>query len=253
MSISLKKTILFFFFIVSIQAWSNIPDRPRPARLVNDFAGIFDAQQKAELERFLTMVDDSTSNQMVIVTTKDLGMYDKSQFATELGQKWGVGNAEFDNGIVLLIKPKIGNQSGQVFIAVGYGLEGAIPDAITKRIIEEITIPYFRQNDYYGGARATVEQLYKIAKGEINMARKPEANYGRLVFIIIMIIVFLIIASKSKNKPNDNGNGTHTSYGGLPWLIGGGLAGSGGGRSSGGGFGGFGGGGFGGGGGGGSW
>ena len=69
------------------------------------FTGIFTPQQQAQLEQFLVMVDDSTSNQIAVVTVNDLGGYDKAQFTTELGQKWKVGNEKFDNGIVL-IKPK---------------------------------------------------------------------------------------------------------------------------------------------------
>jgi uncharacterized protein len=245
--------LMLCMLIFSISASAVIPDKPNPPRLVNDFAGIFAPNELQQLEQYLVLVDDSTSNQIVVVTVNDLGNYDKAQFATELGQKWGVGNEAFDNGIVLLIKPKVGNQSGEVFIAVGYGLEAVIPDAIAKRIIEEITIPYFRQNDYYGGALATVQYLHKVAKGEIDVARETEPDYMRFVIFLVIFIVFIFFASKSKkNDTNGKGGTRHTSYGGAPWIITGGSGGFG--RSSGGGsFGGFGGGGFGGGGAGGRW
>jgi uncharacterized protein len=241
------------FLVISISTWAAIPNKPNPPRLVNDFAGIFTPNELQQLEQYLVMIDDSTSNQLVVVTVSDLGNYDKAQFATELGQKWGVGNAELDNGIVFLIKPKVGNQSGEMFIAVGYGLEAVIPDAIAKRITEEITIPYFRQNDYYGGTLATVQYLHKLAKGEIDIARETGPDYSRFVIFLLIFIVFVIIASKSKkNDGNGKGGTRHTSYGGAPWIVTGGSGGFG--RSSGGGgFGGFGGGGFGGGGAGGRW
>lgn len=247
--------IVFLFAVLSVHIFAQIPDQPKPARLVNDFAGLFTPQQQAQLEQFLVMVDDSTSNQIAVVTVNDLGGYDKAQFATELGQKWKVGNEKFDNGIVFLIKPKKGNQSGEVFIAVGYGLESAIPDATTKRIIEQITIPYFKQNDYFNGTAATVDYLYKIAKGEINVSKEKERG-NLLGYIILGIVLFVIIllSSRSNNKPNKNNR--HTTYGsaGLPWLLmGSGRGGIGGSSSGGSSLGGFGGGSFGGGGAGGSW
>ncbi len=244
--------LMLCMLIFAISASATIPSKPNPPRLVNDFAGIFAPNELQQLEQYLVLVDDSTSNQIVVVTINDLGNYDKAQFATELGQQWGVGNARFDNGVVLLIKPKVGNQSGEVFIAVGYGLEAVIPDAIAKRIIEEITIPYFRQNDYYGGTLATVQYLHKLAKGEIDIARENEPDYTRFIIFVVIFIIFIIIASNSKkNNPNGKGGTRHTSYGGAPWIVTGSSGSFG--RSSGGGFGGFGGGGFGGGGAGGRW
>ena len=106
-----------------------IPSRPVPQRLVNDYAKIFTPAQRESLERTLVSFDDTTSNQITVVTVTDLEGYSASEYATRIGLDWQVGSAEFDNGVVLLVKPKIGNSYGEVFIAVGYGLEGAIPDA----------------------------------------------------------------------------------------------------------------------------
>ncbi len=127
------------FSIISVICFSftamAIPDRPEPPRLVNDFAGIFTAQQLASLERDLVAFDDSTSNQITVVTVTDLEGYDVAEYATRIGLDWGVGSEKFDNGIVILIRPKTSSADGKVFIAVGYGLEGVIPDAYAKRII----------------------------------------------------------------------------------------------------------------------
>ena len=114
-----------------------VPSRPSPARLVNDLAGLFTDVQEAEMERMLVAFDDSTSNQITVVTVKDLEGYEASEYATRIGLDWGVGSEKFDNGVVILVKPKT-SSSGEVFIAVGYGLEGAVPDAYAKRIIENV-------------------------------------------------------------------------------------------------------------------
>ena len=126
----------------------RIPEKPYPPRLVNDLAGMFNQADINALERQLEDFSNRTSTQIVLVTVESLYGEDKAMVATEIGQKWGVGSANFDNGIVLLIKPKTPNSKGEVFIAVGYGLEGVIPDAIAKRIVENEIIPSFKQNDY---------------------------------------------------------------------------------------------------------
>jgi uncharacterized protein len=257
---NIKTAFITLFVVFSLQLFAQIPEAPNPPQLVNDFAGLYTPEQRAQLEKFLVMVDDSTSNQICVVTVKDFGGMDKAEYATQLGIKWGIGGKKFNNGIVLLIKPKVGNQRGEAFIAVGYGLEGALPDASCRRIIDEAAIPYFKQNDYFSGTSATVTYLYKIAKGEIKAPREKKNNNRHLIFIALIIVVFIVVvASKKKgNNNNDNNDGSgHTSYGSaFPWLFLGGGGFGGGGSSSGddgGGFGGFGGGDFGGGGAGGSW
>ncbi len=244
-------------FVIVWSTSAQIPQKPTPERLVNDFAGILSSSEKAELEHFLVMANDSTSNQICVVIVNNLGGMDKAQFATELGQEWKIGDKEKDNGIVVLLKPKTADEQGEFFIATGYGLEGGITDAFARRITEKIAIPYFKQDDYYGGLKATVVALYKAAKGEYNEA-KPGNNFksGHIWIIVIVIFVLIIIfSSSSRNKKDDDDSHTTFGSGGiLPWILfgGGGSSGSFGGNSSGS-FGGFGGGSFGGGGAGGSW
>lgn len=246
---------------IALHAAAAIPQRPEPARLVNDLAGLFSSEQTEHLEDMLVAFDDSTSNQIAVVTVNDLEGYDAAEYATRIGLDWGVGSSEFDNGIVILVKPKT-TTSGQVFIAVGYGLEGAIPDAYAKRIVNNEMIPHFMQNDYFGGVYEACELLMKLASGEISELREYEEDdtgaYIVLIFFVLMLI-FFIIASKS-DKGGKGGNGGRRIYTGPIITIGNdfgpwGSPRSGGsfGGGFGGGFGGFGGGSFGGGGAGGSW
>lgn len=238
-----------------------VPSRPNPQRLVNDLAGIFSPAQITALENTLVAFDDSTSNQIAVVTVKDLEGYPASEYATRIGLEWQVGTAQFNNGIVVLVKPKTLDSSGQVFIAVGYGLEGAVPDAYVKRIIESKMIPYFRNNDYYAGVAAACDVLMKLASGEISVQREMEAedDLGSVfaaLFIIFLIMYIAIIISGKGGNGNSGGsgsNGPRTVYVGP--IITSGRSYGGGGFSGGfgGGFGGFGGGSFGGGGAGGSW
>lgn len=258
----------FLFINLHIFA-SDIPARPNPPRLVNDFAGLFNADQINQLEYQLRYFHDTTSNQMVVVTIKSLNGMAVADFATQLGYEWQVGQKKFDNGIVILIKPKYGNSRGQVFIAVGYGLEGAIPDATAKKIVENEMIPHFRQGDYYGGVQAAVQVLEQLASGEISAKGYNKSHQGSSLgflfpFIIFFLIYLLIRASNARSYSVGKGTSFWTAF-----MLGSMLGGSrshsgnwdrfsggsdfGGGSGFDGGFGGFGGGSFGGGGAGGSW
>lgn len=234
-----------------------IPQRPVPPRLVNDYAGLFTASQKAELERTLVAFDDSTSNQITVVTVLDLEGLEASEYATRIGLDWQVGTSEFDNGVVLLVKPRTEDSYGEVFIAVGYGLEGAIPDAYAKRIVNDQLIPHLSEGDYYGGVKAACEVLMGLASGEISELREDDEEplaivFGMLVVLFLLFVILIAVFGKSGgsgNGGNGGGGGHRTIYTG-PVVRGGGFGGGSfdGGSSFGGGFGGFGGGSFGGGG-----
>lgn len=240
---------------------SAIPPRPVPERLVNDFANVLTSSQVMALESWLVAFDDSTSNQIAVITINDLEGYDSNFYASEIGTKWGVGGVK-NNGIVLLVKPKTARESGDVAIQVGYGLEGAIPDAYCKRIIESFIIPEFRNGDYCAGICAGVEKLAALASGEISEPRDRGSDDGvfELIFgilIIIGLMLFLIGLAANKTGGNDGGNGMGGNGGGrgprviiMPGQSHRGGSGFGG---SSGGFGGFGGGSFGGGGASGKW
>src|ERR1041385_6723316 len=114
-----------------------IPEKPSPPRLVNnlskEFPEFLSAGEEQALEEKLERFSRETSNQIVIVVVDDLCGYDANQFSTMLGEKWAVGQGKFDNGVVVMIKPTGGAGQRDAYIAVGYGLEGGIPDAIAQR------------------------------------------------------------------------------------------------------------------------
>lgn len=264
--------VSLFLLICSTSVSAQVPERPSPPRLVNDLAGIFTNDESSVLESKLVDFANKTSNQIVVATMKDLGGMDKAQMAYSIGEQWKVGQEKFDNGIVILIKPKIGNERGEVFIATGYGLEGALPDAICKRIVENEMIPQFRTGNYIGGVYKALEVIMPIAAGEITSdkyAAKAQGSgaVGSISLIVFLVIVFFAMVFKKKGPTNMGGGGRRGPSAWDMLLLGSILSGSGRGHSSGGfggggfggggfsggGFGGFGGGGFGGGGAGGSW
>lgn len=254
------KAVLFGLLLLVLPVSAGrvpvIPPVPDPPRLVNDYAGILQ-REAAGLERLLRAFSDSTSNQITIVTLDDLHGHEASQVAYEIGERWGVGNAKYDNGVVILIKPKNRNGAGEVFIAPGYGLEAALPDAVCKRIIDDEMIPYFRADDYASGVISALRVIMPLAAGEITAKEYMPGNEAWLVLasVLLMLGVFTwlaIMAERRKRKggKGNNGNNTGGPVGPFWFPTGRGASRPGG---SFGGFGGFGGGSFGGGGAGGRW
>lgn len=273
----LKKFLLFFNLIfVSLLSFSSdipLPEKANPPRLVNDFSGILSSAENNELEQKLVAFTNQTGTQIAIAIVEDLGGYEASEYAFALGQKWGVGDAKFNNGIVILVKTGGGSGQRKVFIATGYGLEGAIPDAIAKRIVENEIIPRFKKGDMAGGLNAATDVIIKLATQEFtpeqyakSSKKKKKPSSSALIILIAFIIFILMISARvGRKKFSTIGGNNSGSLWTMLWLLnssgrnhsgswgdfrggGGGFGGGGGG-----GFGGFGGGGFGGGGAGGSW
>ncbi len=262
----MKKIISFLFFIFLYPAFAQIVERPDPQRLYNnlskEFPDFLNPSEAAALEEKLEVFSNSTSNQICVVVIDDLNGYDASDYAIKLGNEWGVGKKNVNNGVVILIKPSGGKGRRDLFISVGYGLEGAIPDLATKRIREEEMYPYMNQGNYYEALDRATSVLMKLAKGEINVQdysrsnRKERGQGGRgsILIIIIVVIIFLIIfRNRGGGGGYTFGRGGRSYWGGFGSGFGGGSWGGGGSSSGGGGWGGFGGGSFGGGGSGGSW
>lgn len=245
---------LCLILITVSQAFGQeIPARPVPPRLVNDLAGVLLRQEADDLERKVVAYYDSTSTQIAIVTVKTTGDHDISETALKILRDWGVGTKDKNNGLVILAAI----DDRRVRIETGYGLEGAIPDAIANRIIEQLIVPNFKEGHYYQGLDLAVKAIEKAAAGEYKAIPKKKRGVGGGGSIFVLIVVAIILLSIINNR---RGGGTTISrrgwggWGGFP--VGGGWGGgsSGGGwGGGGGGFGGFGGGSGGGGGASGSW
>ena len=239
---------------VQAQSVDVIPP-PNPPRLVVDRADMLSSSEERLLEAKLNAYNDTTSTQIVVVTLPDLGGADAGQYATELGEAWGVGQGGKDNGVVILVS----RDDRQIFIATGYGLEGAIPDVIASRIYRNIMVPNFREGRVYAGFSEATDALIAAARGEYEAEAPRRGDRGdggidlATLFIFLIILFFVISAMRKggrgggKGKGRGNGRRYRRGRGMPPVIIWGGGGGFGGGSSGGGGFGGFGGGGGGGG------
>ena len=249
---NMKKSIflsgLFFLLLSLIGFAQELPAKPSPFNLYNNLSqempDFLSNAEASQLERRLRAFDDSTGNQIVVIIVDDLLGYDDWEYATEIGQKWGVGQEDKDNGIVFLIKPTGGQGERKTFISIGEGLEGAIPDALTGQIVDHEAIPYFKEGRFYEGVNNAVGVLIDLANKEYGAEEYTERVNSFSWTDILMLLIFLpIIILSSIFGRRNGGRGGRTFYGG-------GFS-SGGGSSFGGGS--FGGGSFGGGGAGGSW
>ena len=241
--------LLFVLLILGTTLKAQLPSPSNPPRLVNDYTGTLSASQINTLEHKLVAYNDSTSTQFLILLVDDLQGYSIDQYASKIGQSWGVGQKGKNNGAVIVVKPKKGSSQGLVTIQTGYGIEEYVTDATGKRIIEREMIPAFKEDDYYQGIDNAVNVMMDLCSGKFTQDEYIKGDGFPLWLVILVIIAVVIVLSKSKGQ-NYSHRGMRTIW--IP--MGGGFGGGGfGGGSSSGGFGGFGGGSFGGGGASGSW
>jgi uncharacterized protein len=172
----------------------EIPEPMQPPRLVNDFSQLLSPNELSLLERKLRIYHDTTTTQIYIITVNDLMGYDIADFAIRIGEKWGVGQKGKNNGAIVLVKPRIGSEKGEVMIATGYGLEDVIPDAIAKRIVERELIPYFKEGNYYGAFDKATSTIMSLASGKFT-ADEYLADGGFLMFLPLIIFLGLFFLS----------------------------------------------------------
>ena len=244
----------YLLSIILLLTTSNIifgqfPKPLSPPRLYNNFSTlkILSDSEEAEIEAILVKFEAETSNEIAVIVVDDLNDLEPWEYATEIGEEWGVGKAEEDNGIILLIKPTEKTSRREVFIAVGRGLESVVPDLTANEIVENELLPNFKNQAYFEGVKQAVKVLSELSKGEYSHNKYSKKNkkgdFLSGIFSVLFILILVILLIKR------GGGGTTIGAAGFIGGVGRGF----GGGSSGGGFGGFGGGSFGGGGSGGSW
>ncbi len=261
--------ILFLFCLNSALGQYAIPDKPKVETSVYDYISLLSKQEATALEQKLIGYSDSTSTQIVVAIITSTEGENINFLAAQWGQKWGIGQADEDNGILILLA----RDDRKIAISTGYGVEALLTDALSKRIIQNIIIPEFRRGDYYAGLNKGSDVIFQVLTGEFKEERPGDFESGSniakvigvlfFIGIIIFIIVIIIIIA---NRNNKGGKGGGRKKGLDLWDIiilsnmgRGGYRGSSGGSFGGGGFGGggfsggFGGGGFGGGGASGGW
>lgn len=253
---------LMLLIALSVQTVSafQIPKKPSQEKAVYQLdVQALNPNQEAALNQKLIKYADSTSTQIVVIFMKTIGNNEIKRFTTDLGHAWGIGQKGKDNGIIILSAM----DDRKMTIQTGRGSEALLTDALSKRLVEQILKPAYKNNQYYEGVDQATTAIFDIMAGEFKGKPEKEKN-SKAPFLFILIVFMIIFIIASRNKGKGGGNGGNRSFQGpdlMDILILSSLGrsgGFGGGRSSGGfgggGFsGGFGGGSFGGGGASGSW
>ena len=259
-SASLPVKWIFFALIAvclipNLRAAETIP--PKPAGYFNDYAGVVSKEAALRFNEQLAQFERETSNQVVVAVFRKMESDSSIEdYGQRVAQAWGVGKREVSkgNGVVMLVFI----EDRKISIQVGYGLEGALPDAVAFDVRTRHINPHFRNGDYEGGLAEGIDLTCKAIRGEYagdgkTTAERASRNSGGHILFFVIFIIIVLMAMRSSRRRRGYG---YSSLGGP--FIGGWSSGSGGSwssSSSGGGFSGFSGGGgsFGGGGSSGSW
>ena len=233
--------LLIALFPLVTRAAEVIP--PVPARYFNDYAGVVSRPVAEELNSKLEAFEKETSNQIVVAIYPKMQSESSVQdYTVRVAQAWRVGQKGLRNGVVLFVF----TENRQMFLQVGYGLEGALPDAIAKQITEFEIKPRFRANDYDGGLRAGVNAIMAATRGEYRGNGRTVAQRGVggqsmpiifLIFVAFFIVMILVSRRQRKRGRVYGGRGWGTwggGWGGGTWGGGGWSGGSGGGSWGGG-------------------
>jgi uncharacterized protein len=194
--------LAFLVFVLALPAFAL--DFPTLTGRVVDEANILDATARTELTDKLAALEAKTTDQLVVVTLKSLQGTSIEDFGVQLGRRWQIGQKDKNNGVLLLVVPS----ERQVRIEVGYGLEGALTDAVSRLIIENAILPRFRAGDFPGGINRGVDDIISVLTGDAEewkrraaqrpdtVSQTPSTQSDPVwpVIIIIMVVVGVIIA-----------------------------------------------------------
>ncbi len=187
----------------------DYPDRPNPPVLVNDFAQILSQDQVLELENKLEDFARTTSNQITIVTMKNLGGHDVEEYSVEVFNRWGLGQSDKNNGVLLLVSM----DDHKAWITVGKGLQGVLTDAQSGIIFRNELRPAFKAGDYYKGLYDATEAIIAVTRGEYKADGLHRGEHDVPLTAIIIFIIFIIIIIRII-RGGGRGGGHYYSRGG---------------------------------------
>jgi uncharacterized protein len=224
---------------------------PKNDGWVTDLAGLLSESEARSLSDLMESYRTGSGHEVALLTIPSLEGDSLEGFSLRVAETWGLGDAEKDEGALLLVS----RDDRRMRIEVGYGLEGVLPDAICGRILHDVIAPEFKRQNWYGGIRAGIEAIHAAAGGDYGPIQRTAKGRGRSAGLLVLIPVFLVLFLLGSRGRRRRGGIRHSA---LPWILmsglGSGRGGGGFGGGGGGGFGGFsGGGGFGGGGASGGW
>lgn len=207
-NVELKSRIILLLIAVFVSSAYSQISIPVLKNYANDQTGSLGSSELNTLESKLKLFDDSTSNQVVFLMMNTLDGYPLESFCYETATKNQIGSKKNNNGVLFFVA----KEDRKMRIEVGYGLEGALPDALASSILRNEVRPYFKSGDYYAGVNAGLEAIILATKGEYKGEPKSKGKGTGFPFIVI-VIIFIIIAALSGKGGKGGGGGL------LPLLI----------------------------------
>ena len=197
--------LLLFFYCGYAIAQFQIPPTPEKQTSVYDYIELIPDGQEKVLEQKLIRYSDSTSTQIVVAVISSTQGENINYLGAQWGEKWGIGQADKDNGILILLA----KDDRKIGINTGQGVEFALTDAMSKRIIDNIIVPQFRQDDYYGGLDKGVDAIFQVLNGEFEEERDFSNNDGfplkSLLPFIIFLVILIILSRRNRGGGGRNG------------------------------------------------
>jgi uncharacterized protein len=227
--------LYLFVFLILVSSGFSQPEIPKLKMWATDLSGTLRQSELRELNNRLKAYQDSTSNQLLVLMISSLEDYPIEMLAEETATKNKIGSQKNDNGILLLIA----KDDKELRIEVGYGLEGAVPDAIASSIIRNVIRPRFRDNDYYLGINDGINAIIKAIGGEYKAedAADDDGGFPFIILIIIIIVVFSLMRGgpfipggvyRTGTRSGGWTSGSASWGGSSGWSGGGGFSGGGG-------------------------
>ena len=186
-----RALLLAFTLCWSFLTGAQVPVPPLTGR-VTDQTATLSAEQKAALEQTLQAFEARKGSQLAVLLVPTTAPETIEQYALRVAERWKLGRKKIDDGAVLVVA----KTDRALRIEVGYGLEGALNDATSKRIISEIITPRFKQGDFHGGISAGVDQIIRVIDGEpLPQPNRRSAGgiadiqqYGPVIFILALVV-----------------------------------------------------------------
>jgi len=229
------KKYIFSFILFCYSVGFSQPEIPKLKMWATDLTNTLSQSELGELNSRLKTYQDTSSNQVLVLMIPSLEGYPIEMLAEETATKNKIGTEKFDNGILLLIA----KNDRKLRIEVGYGLEGAVTDAISSSIIRNVITPRFKTDDYYLGISDGINAIIASVGGEYKAENADDdSGFPSFIFIIIFIVIWLFVSKGGPFIPGGiyrtgtNSRGWSSSSSGWGrssgWSGGGGFSGGGG-------------------------
>jgi uncharacterized protein len=211
---------LLLFAVPSAHAQEPVAVPPLTSP-VTDVAGILTPDQSAALDAKLRAFEQARGSQVAVLVVPTTQPEEIEQYAIRVAEAWKLGREGVDDGALLLVAV----QDRRVRIEVGYGLEGALPDATANRIIDEVIVPAFRGGDYYGGISTGVDRMLRVIEGEPlpePERRSPAMNVPGLFELLPFLFVFVLVGGSILRRLFGRVGGalaTGGLVGALTWIL----------------------------------